>query len=219
MNIQEFINQDYHKALSTLVQFQPNLPVIATLQRGPTEYNRSKLAYLYEKYSISIPQYQPQVQTSITYVKSEAYELVESKPEQKVHEDAFTGKNLEELSKISEQRKALFKKGSFLHAKLDEQNLDDAERKKMVFDILAIYDEHIPQLDQKEAYIKKHGLTPAAETKIPTEKPITRVNLSDKLEVYKRISTLKKNISRDKKKHPERAATYQIELDYLKQHE
>ena len=208
MTNQEFVFHNYFSALEELTRINPNLPVLPTLRLGPNKsYNPPKLAYLLDKegYVYKTPNPSAPVQTISAPLELEV-----------IHNEKIENEELsQELKEIQNKRKDLFKTGSFLHAnKLEDEKLTAQELRQTCFDILNIYDNLIPALDAEEKFIKENG--GKKPEKIELEPVVSKViDSTDKLEVYKRIQTLKKNIGRDKVKYPDRAAKYQNELDQL----
>lgn len=211
MKIEEYVTNNYHEALNAYMALGKTRGIlINTLQRGPNQYNIGKLSYLLEQKGFVVPQEQLPVMTKEEFQKAQlhdqfmrachSYEELAGIPEQSV------------LQELNDKKIALLKEASFLHAnKLDDDSIPADEMKEYSLRILAIYKHELPALTAKTDYYKANGRMPE-ETKVQTA-----IDPTSEIDLYKRIQTLRKNISRDKNnpKRTQHVPKWEAELTTL----
>lgn len=210
MTLKDYVVNDYEAALSQLMRLHMNKgALIKTLQRGPTKYNVDKLIHELQKRSFVPPE--EKITTGgldgkkVFMVVKENIEAIRTETEKRI-EVVLSDDPV--LKQLQSELVGLFKKASFIHAtKLDDDSLSHEEIESACLEILDIYKNQIPAIDTKVAYYKEHGMLPEEKKVDP---PV--VVEDDALKLYKRIETLKKNISRDKKSRPEKVAEWENEL-------
>lgn len=212
MSLTEYVTKNYTEALLAFMQSgKMKGPLINTLQRGPSEYNISKLVDKLGGIGFIVPV--PVVYSTSPILTAlpaieQAIAIKETHSAIFEPKEADIGTDAVVLSSFKQQIKDLFKEQSFLNAnKLDDHTIPEEEMKGYCLRILQI-DIDIQRVYAEMAHYRKTGEVPGIPSPPAVEKPLSI------LELHIRISTLKKNIARDKKnpKRQEHLIKWETEL-------
>jgi hypothetical protein len=198
MTTEEYVTAHYNEALSEYMKIGKSRGIlITTLQRGANQYNIGKLAYLLNQKGFTVPRPSDEVMTIEQFREAElhdqfmrtshSYEELVGIPDESI------------MKGLNDKKIGLLKEASFIHAnKLDDDSIPADEMREYSLRILAIYKTELPAITAKIEYYQANG-------KLPEEKQVkTEIDPTSEIDLYKRIQTLRKNISRDKA-NPKRA--------------
>ncbi len=222
MTIEEFVKKDYALAVAELAKIKKG-PLVKSLQRGPSPYNTEKLVYELSKLNFNPHDVHLQVteipagsivisENELLALKQMAHQSVSEleitvPKTEVVEEDAAIQDDV--LKSFHQQRAAAWKEASFLQHELGNVELSTEDAYNKCCRVLTLTNVVIPELDAKEKYYKENGQLPVE--KKPSLSGDEYPTLTG-IELYKRIETLKKNISRDKKNNPDKLPKWESEL-------
>lgn len=216
MTIEELVHSNYAQAVAELAKIKKS-PLLKQLQKGPTSYNTEKLIYELTKLGFnadevtlelaSIPEGSVVIsEAELAALKEQVNQAVivqtESVNEETVIEDEI-------LKQLHQQRVAAWKEASFTHTQLANQDLSNEEALVKCQRILELTNDVIPGIDAREKYYKEHGQLPAEKQ---ADEGTNEYPALSGVQLYKRLDTLRKNISRDKKQRPEYVPKWEAEL-------